>query len=218
MQNVRQLKKPKSNDEIERKWLLSFIPEFVLMNYKPKTIHQSYISVEPELRLGKYTSFDGNKSWHRLTSKSTEPGIKRREIINDITPEMFDSLFADFVKEDRFQIEKLYYNYMQEINGKLYKIEMSKVDDAWYYAEIEFDTIAEANAFTPLPWFGKEVTDSEAHKMRNYFQAKKEMYKYLDLNDLKYSDEQIVKIISYYIYNVTNDMPRIIIPTVDMKA
>lgn len=52
-----------------------------------------------------------------------------------------------------------------------YKIEMSKVDDAWYYAEVEFSSEKDANEFEfPFPnLIIKEVTYDKGFKMKNYW-------------------------------------------------
>ena len=53
------------------------------------------------------------------------------------------------------------------------EIEMSKVDNNWYYAEVEFKTEEDANNFEfPFPSLVlKEVTYDTAFKMKNYWKS-----------------------------------------------
>lgn len=149
--------------EIERKWLIKDFPSDSYKITTEETILQGYISIDPEVRIRK-TSFGVNNLYY-LSIKSTGD-LSRMEVEIEISESNYNHLLT-LVPYD--MITKNYRIY--EFAG--YKIEMSKVDNNWYYAEVEFETEEDANNFEfPFPSLVlKEVTYDAAFKMKNYWKS-----------------------------------------------
>ncbi len=153
--------------EIERKWLVSGFPQegIAKINSKVK-LEQIYISTEPEIRLRKRRP-DGDYPRgipYRICMKS-EGTLSREEFQSEI-----DSAFYDDVAEylDKDPIRKYCINYD---DGKGHEVSIARVDGSWFYAEVEFDSEAEALDYK-FPWpeiVVKEVTKDKAYKMKNYW-------------------------------------------------
>lgn len=151
--------------EIERKFLVSEIPEEMIA-LKHSKIHQNYLATGyEEVRIRKETV--GDISWYTMTIKK-DTGLCREEINIDISSESYEQLNNNkqgisrrnkpLLKErttfesDGYKLEvDIYMNFV------LQSIELMVV-------EVEFRTIEEANAFQPLQWFGKEVTEDINYK------------------------------------------------------
>ena len=160
--------------EIERQWLFDIdkMPERVCFCHKD--MEQSYLNLEPEVRLRKETS----KLISELVLKSdptywiTIKGngdLSREEINKEITKEEYEALKRiGNITEDKV-IRKIHW---KTYIGK-YKLELNIVDkgteNEFCYGEIEFGSEEEALAFEPLDWFGKEVTYDNSYKMKNYW-------------------------------------------------
>ena len=153
--------------EIERKWHMKSFPELPVKTHT--RMEQSYLSIVPELRIRKYTDLMGEKpDKFELTIKS-EGTLAREEINKELTREEYEILLnmngnlPPVVKDHRT------YDY----NG--YVLEFSVVDPgrstAFSYAEVEFPTVEEAEAFKPPEWFGRETTNAKDFRMRKYWQA-----------------------------------------------
>lgn len=133
--------------EIERKFLINDIP-FDLSKYPRNRIEQGYLSTEPVIRIRK------NDDNFILTYKSK--GFLVREEYNlPLTQESYEHLKP---KADGIFIQKYRYRipYLEK-----YTIELDLfLDDLapLVLAEIEFDSVDEANSCILPDWFGLEVT------------------------------------------------------------
>ena len=151
--------------EIERKYLAD--PSgLTLSAYPKKEMSQGYLSTDPVIRIRR------SNDNYILTVKSGGL-LAREEFETDLTKEQFDRLSAKvegtFLSKTRYLIP--YSSADSGIvpdtevpasSGREYTIELDLFHDALdglVYAEVEFDSVEEANAFTPPAWFGKEVTE-----------------------------------------------------------
>lgn len=132
--------------EIERKFLIKKLPE--LSNYKFVDIEQGYLSTSPVVRIRK----KGDK--YILTYKG-EGLMAREEIEAALTEDAYEHLKE---KIDGNLISKRRYF----IPFEKYTIELDIFSghmDGLIMAEVEFESIEEANSFVPPEWFGADVTD-----------------------------------------------------------
>jgi len=155
--------------EIERKWLVKGFPEGI-QPIDAYIIEQSYlISGEEEVRLRRAAplpGYPGSMSPYKMTFKG--PGIySRKEVEIELAWDQFHTLASAIEGEP---IKKEYHRYV--VYG--YIIEVSRVDNQWYYAEVEFDNEKEMKNFV-FPWpeiVIKEVTEDKNYKMKNYWNFK----------------------------------------------
>ena len=153
--------------EIERKWLMDGFPELEFNH--TFMIRQLYLSTNPEVRIRLKGISDGNhikELSYKLCIKG-EGDLKRTEVEKELDFYEYKSLLD--LNDSNMDILKLYRVF--DYNG--YKLEVSEVDDGkFYYAEIEFKSEEDANAFIAPSWFGEEVTYDRDYKMKNYFKRK----------------------------------------------
>jgi CYTH domain-containing protein len=132
--------------EIERKYLVASIPDN-LTDYPCRTIEQGYLSTEPVVRVRK----DNDSYW--LTYKGS--GMLAREEYNlPLTKDSYEHLIK---KADGNIITKKRY----EIPDRGHTIELDLFEGVFtgtVLAEVEFDSIEEADSYTPPDWFDKDVT------------------------------------------------------------
>jgi CYTH domain-containing protein len=132
--------------EIERKYLVSSLPDN-LDDYHCRIIEQGYLSTEPVVRVRK----DNDKYW--LTYKGS--GLLAHEEYNlPLTKESYEHLIK---KADGNIITKKRY----EIPDRGHTIELDLFEGVFtgtILAEVEFDSIEEADSYTPPDWFDKDVT------------------------------------------------------------
>ena len=131
--------------EIERKFLVDKIPS--LNSLKSHEITQAYISVTPEVRVRK----KGEKYYR---TEKGEGAMIREEIEYEISMEEYEKGVE--LCEGRLLEKTRYY-----IPDAPYTIELDIYHgkhEGLVVCEIEFDTEENANAYTPKPWFGKEIT------------------------------------------------------------
>ena len=156
--------------EIERQWLFDIdkMPERFCSCHKD--MEQSYLNLEPEVRLRKETSksiFESDPTYW-ITIKGNGD-LSREEINKEITKEEYEALKRiGNITEDKV-IRKIHWEtYIDQ-----YKLELNIVDkgteNEFCYGEIEFASEEEALAFEPLDWFGEEVTYDNSYKMKNYW-------------------------------------------------
>lgn len=160
--------------EIERQWLFDInkVPERFCFCHKD--MEQSYLSLEPEVRLRKETPnlvfelvFETCMTYW-ITIKGNGD-LSREEINKQITKEEYEALKRiGNITEDKV-IKKIHWEtYIDQ-----YKLELNIVDkgteNEFCYGEIEFGSEEEALAFEPLDWFGEEVTYDNSYKMKNYW-------------------------------------------------
>lgn len=132
--------------EIERKYLLKKLPEH-LEKYPHHKIEQGYLCTEPVVRIRRWDDS------YILTYKSK--GLMAREEYNlPLTEEAYLHLKS---KADGIIIEKVRY----QIPFGKYTVELDIFEKdlaTLTLAEVEFESIEEANRFVPPEWFGEDVT------------------------------------------------------------
>lgn len=139
--------------EIERKFLIKQLPP-QLSEYEHSKIEQGYLCTDPVVRIRR------RDDRYTLTYKSS--GMLAREEYNlPLTAEAYAHLKP---KADGIIIEKT--RYLIPLDERLV-IELDLFEGehtGLILAEVEFDSIEEAKAFTPPDWFGEDVTyDSRYH-------------------------------------------------------
>ncbi len=144
--------------EIERKFLVLQLPKS-LEGYHRRVIAQGYLVLEEnglEIRLRRA---DGD---HCLTIKRKQ-GLDREEYNIPLTEEQWVELWP--LTAGR-RLEKVRYDIP---HGEL-KVELDVFqsrNQGVIVAEVEFTGLEEAHAFTPLPWFGREVTGEAKYSNRH---------------------------------------------------
>ena len=135
--------------EIERKYLIDQIP-VNLNDYTCLLIEQGYLNTNPVVRVRRQ-----NDDFY-LTYKSS--GLMAREEYNlPLNAEAYSHLIQ---KADGIIIRKR--RYLIPLTKKL-TIELDVFEGAYeglILAEVEFESVEDADAFTPPQWFGEDVTFS----------------------------------------------------------
>jgi len=132
--------------EIERKYIIEETPKN-LKGFLSKKIKQGYISTSPVIRIRQL----GEEYILTIKGKGL---LAREEHELNISESEFYTLSK---KVDGIVIDKTRY-YIPFGN---YTIEFDifhKDYDGLLLAEVEFETLEEANSFTPPDWFGEDVT------------------------------------------------------------
>ena len=149
--------------EIERKFLIDRFPESLPLESECE-MRQIYISVMPTVRAR--SKKVGDKETFRLTVKGSGE-LCREEIETSVTREQFEALCRVAEKEPIRKLKRCY----KLPDGLL--LECSLVDEGteneFMYAEVEFGSVAAAEAFVPPDYLGKEVTYDNSWKMNNYW-------------------------------------------------
>lgn len=156
------------NREIERKFLIDGFPEQLPL-LEDATVWQGYIATEPVVRIRKKQT--AGKCSYRLCFKSSGT-LVRTEVELDISEEKFAALCelldAPLIRKD--------YRVYRLPDGR--HLECSLVDRdmpcAFYYAEVEFDTVEAANHFIPPSFLGEEKTEDPAFTMSRYWELRKQ--------------------------------------------
>lgn len=157
--------------EIERKWLVEGWPQGLPL-VEEHTMRQGYISVRPTVRIREEARTGGETAWV-LCFKSAG-GLAREEIERPIDQALFDDLAAKIIA--RPLIEKVRRTYLLPDGNRL---EVNHVDagqpGAFWYAEIEYPTIAEAEAWAPgspalAGYLDNEVTGEPGQSMGAYWE------------------------------------------------
>ena len=149
--------------EIERKFLLSGFPD--LPELERAEVFQGYLGISPEVRIR--SKRVGEAETYRLCFKG-EGSLVREEIELDLDKATFESLKKLLPKP---MIRKEYRIYRLE-NGL--RLECSRVDggteNEFLYAEVEFPSVEEANAFVPPDFLGEDVTETPGSSMSAYWE------------------------------------------------
>ena len=143
--------------EIERKFLIKKLPEN-LEQYQCLHIEQAYLCTSTVIRIRK------QDEEYYLTYKGT--GLLAREEYNlPLSKEGYEHLRP---KADGNIISKK--RYLIPITDTALKVELDVFDAPFaplIIAEVEFPDVESANAFTPLNWFQKDVTEDPAYHNSN---------------------------------------------------
>lgn len=141
------------NIEIERKFLVKEIPDN-LDTYERIDMTQGYLNTSPVVRVRK------ENDDYVLTYKGS--GLLSHSEYNlPLNKEAFEHLLK---KCDGIIISKSRYK-IPITNNLTAELDIFKGDlDSLKLVEVEFDSVEEANNFTPPEWFGEDVTtDSRYH-------------------------------------------------------
>ena len=141
--------------EIERKYLVKTLPENYT-SYPCRQLEQGYLCKEPVVRIRQ------DNDTYELTYKSK--GLLAREEYNmPLTKEAYEHLKGKV--DGKLNTKKRYMipygEYMIELDvfeGTLAPLK---------FAEVEFDSIEEAEDFTAPDWFGEDVTFEVKYKNSN---------------------------------------------------
>lgn len=141
-----------NNTEIERKFLIKSIPENLEI-YNKHNIKQAYISTDPTMRLRQ----QDNKYIFTFKGSGT---ILKQEFEYELTKEQFDKLWK---KVETKKIVKTRYLIPIE-NNLIIELDIYKDDlEGFINAEVEFETLEQAENFIPPKWFGEEVTNDKRY-------------------------------------------------------
>ncbi len=141
------------NREIERKWLISAVPEN-LEQYECLTIEQAYLSTSPTVRVRKeneeyYLTYKGSRAWDGNSALShTEYNLPLDRASYEHLREKRD---GRLIRKNRYRIPC----------GDL-TIELDVFDPPiapLILAEVEFPSEEAALAFRGPDWFGEDVTE-----------------------------------------------------------
>ncbi|MEQ9297212.1 MAG: CYTH domain-containing protein [Cyclobacteriaceae bacterium] len=142
--------------EIERKYLITTLPENLLDERKVNPILQGYIAVhedKTEVRIRRF----GGQYWQTIKS----PGhLSRLEFELPIDKKLFHELWP--LTEGR-NLEKSRYNipYREKvIELDVYSGHLTGL----MVAEVEFESMEECDSFTPPVWFGEEISGERKYK------------------------------------------------------
>jgi len=137
----------KDNVEIERKFLINNIP-FDLSSYKYYDIEQSYISINPTMRLRK------QDNTYIFTFKGSG-SLKKTEFEYNLSEEQYENLLK---KIETNKIVKRRYLIPLE-NDLTAELDIYYEDLLGFMnVEVEFKSVKDAKNFIPPHWFGQEVT------------------------------------------------------------
>ena len=135
--------------EIERKFLIPELPAD-LDSYPSRRIEQAYLCTEPVVRIRR------QDDKYILTYKSA--GMMAREEYNlPLTKEAYEHLKE---KADGIVLSKRRY-LLPLPDGLTIELDVFEAPyETLRLAEVEFESVAQAEAFVPPAWFGEDVTYS----------------------------------------------------------
>jgi len=178
--------------EIERVFLLKKLPKD-LKSCKNVYLKSSELSNGDQVlrlrmeRKDKKTKYEITKKYYKISDSKS-----RQEVTIDLSKEEFDKLWNSV---DHYH-ERTRYFY--PIGKYVAEIDFYKGNKNGYCRiGVEFPSISEAEAFTPPPWFGKEVeieVDSEIHRdfSKLNFDELTERYKKFGIKLEKIADDRNV--------------------------
>lgn len=133
--------------EIERKFLVNEIPSLSGLRYSKIT--QGYISFSPETRIRKMDDK------YYLTKKG-EGMVVRVEIENEVLKsegeKYFEQVISNLIIKTRYYIPYDKHTIELDIYEGIFK--------GLIVAEVEFESLDEANLFTPPAWFGEDISNN----------------------------------------------------------
>mgnify|MGYP003456369698 CR=1 FL=1 len=144
--------------EIERKFLVGTLPS--LDGYKHSEIVQGYTSFSPEIRVRRLDNkyYRTEKGEGMILREENEWEISKEE-----AEKMFKEVKTNLIEKTRYYISYNKYTIELDIYKGIFK--------GLIVAEVEFETLEEANNFTPPEWFLEDI--SEKREYRNKILALK---------------------------------------------
>lgn len=158
--------------EIERKYRIGGFPGdaegWPLL--KAAVVHQGYIATSPTVRIREtHTTYPEEKTTYILCFKG-EGTLVRQEIELPLEAETFGQL------QELLPAPMMRKDYRVYALPDGHRLECSLVDgdepDGFYYAEVEFDSVEESEAFIPPAFLGPEATEDPAFSMSEYWLTK----------------------------------------------
>lgn len=139
--------------EIERKFTLKEVPDLSL--YMHKELEQGYLCTDPTIRIRKedsnfYMTYKGH-------------GTLAREEYN--LPLNETAYYSLLPKADGRIIKKT--RYLIPYDKFTIELDVFSNPEGLIFAEVEFESLEEANSFTPPEWFDKDVTDDPSYANSN---------------------------------------------------
>lgn len=153
------------NTEIERKYLVKYMPERFYA-YNHKELEQAYLSFGDDGDLEKRIRLMRSRlTVHYLYTEKSSGTLSREENEFEISKKEFDRLASEavskFVKKARYYIPLSDGKLLAELD--VYHSELSGL----VTVEVEFESLADSEAFTPPEWFGDEITEDLRYKNKN---------------------------------------------------
>lgn len=147
--------------EIERKFKLEQFPALPELAFVEQW--QGYLCVDPEVRIRREVNH--TEGWERYVLCIKSVGdLVRHEVETALTREQFEELASMLAYP---LIHKQLHAYRLESGHVL---ECSSVDGGVFsYAEVEFDSVDDAEAFVPPAFLGREMTYEKGFRMRTYW-------------------------------------------------
>ena len=143
-----------SNSEIERKFLLSTLPDN-LEQYPHQPISQGYIVTDSN----KEVRLRSKGKAHFLTVKQGD-GLHRTEVEISLTEEQFNDLWG-LTQNQRMKKIRYDFPYLETvIEIDVYSNSLAPL----IVAEVEFNSIEESHAFILPAFFGQELTQDKNYK------------------------------------------------------
>lgn len=173
--------------EIERKWVLSKLPDLLPIAGTAK-VYQGYISREPEVRLRRNTATAGVCRRENTLTIKKGSGLSREEYEIRLDKEQFEALLPavtghDELTKEPFTIYQLNHNLLLEVSV------IRRGDVQLVIGEVEFPDEATANAFHPTQfkqYIIKEVTGDKRWGMGS-------LSKNPDWSDLQKELDEVLK-------------------------
>uniref|UniRef100_UPI00405775B4 hypothetical protein n=1 Tax=Agathobacter sp. TaxID=2021311 RepID=UPI00405775B4 len=151
--------------EIERKFMIDRFPEHLEVLCSAY-VEQGYVCAKPEVRIRHGIDEMTGRENYTLTIKG-DGTLSRPEMETDVEKSFYEEV-ASFINKP--MITKKYRCYAWEGH----RLEVSLVDEGleseFCYAEIEFSSEEEADAFIKPDFLGEEVTEDEDGKMITYWE------------------------------------------------
>ena len=160
--------------EIERKWLVTGWPQGLTVTEEFR-MRQGYVSVRPTVRI-REEALAGGPTQYILCFKSGG-GLAREEVETPLPREVFENVEHKIIGDKRPLIGKTRRSYALPDGLTL---EVNLVDEGqpgeFMYAEVEFATVEQANAWQPATcglagYLTREVTNEPGQSMGAYWLA-----------------------------------------------
>lgn len=149
--------------EIERKFLMSGFPK-ELVPFVESKVYQAYASMDPEIRIRKKEL--GTDESYFITFKS-DGDLARSECEFPIEGWAYDEILKIIDRHPIFKDHKKY-----DIGNGLV-LEVSYVENNFYYGEVEFKSVEEAENWAQPAMLSKyilrDITYNKDFKMKNYW-------------------------------------------------